>query len=222
MRHACAPSWISSAASWRNGRRCLKAPAEPHPISTTTPTAHLAVEQSAAGLDDILERDRRRHRRQLLTVEIARETLPRFQPARLRAHHRIDAEQRDAAQDEGRDRGRQVHALRQAAGGDSAAVFGHRQDIGERVRADGIDAGDPALLAERAPRPGEFVPIDDLGCAKALEVISFLRPAGRGDDMPAGLGEQRGRDRADAAGCAGDDDRAVGRFHAMAFPAQAG
>ncbi len=93
-------------------------------------------------------------------------------------HHAVDAEKRDAAQDERRDGGRQIHALRKTAGGDRAAVFGHRQDVRERVRADAVDARDPAFLAQRAALLRELLAIDDLRRAEALEVVRFL-DAGR-------------------------------------------
>ena len=65
----------------------------------------------------------------------------------------FDAKQRDAAQDERCDGARQVHALRQPAGRDRAAIGGRGQHVGERMAADHIDAACPALfLAERLGR----------------------------------------------------------------------
>ena len=53
--------------------------------------------------------------------------------------------------------------------------------------------------------------LDDLGGAEPLEIVGFSQPAGRGDDVIAELGEERDRNRADAAGGAGDDHRAARR-----------
>ena len=88
------------------------------------------------------------------------------------------------------------------------------------MRTDGVDAGDPALLAERAAGRRQLVAVDDLGCTEALEIVGLLGPAGRGDDMPAGLGEQGDRDRTDAAGRARDHDRAVRGFQAVLLERQ--
>ena len=43
-----------------------------------------------------------------------------------------------------------------------AAIAGLRQDVGERVRADAVDARRPALLAERLARRGKRGALDDL------------------------------------------------------------
>ena len=53
----------------------------------------------------------RRQRGEFCMVEIGADAPPCLEPDRLRRHHRIDAEQRNAAQDERRDAGGQVHAL---------------------------------------------------------------------------------------------------------------
>ena len=56
-------------------------------------------------------------------------------------------------------------------------------------------------------RTGQFLALDDFGGAEPLEIVDLRRAAGRGDHVIAELGQQRDRDRADAAGRAGDDDR---------------
>jgi hypothetical protein len=53
--------------------------------------------------DHIVEPDGRRHGRKLFTVEILSQPAPSLDPQRFRRHDRVDAEQRDAAQDEGHD-----------------------------------------------------------------------------------------------------------------------
>ena len=90
-----------------------------------------------------------RHRRELVAVEIERQAPPGLEPPRRRALDAVDPEERDAAQDERRDRRGQVHAAREPAGGDRAAVAGLRQHVGERRRADAVDRRRPLLLAER-------------------------------------------------------------------------
>ena len=84
---------------------------------------------------------------------MARQPRPGLDAAGHRTHDAVDAQKRHAAQDERRDGRRQVHALREAAGGDGARVFRLRQQVGERVRTNAVDARRPALLAERAARP---------------------------------------------------------------------
>jgi len=46
------------------------------------------------------------------------------------------------------------------------------------MAADRIDAGCPALLAERLRRAGQLVARDDLGRAKILQIGLFRRAAG--------------------------------------------
>ena len=62
-------------------------------------------------------------------------------------------------------------------------VFRHREHVGERGRADRVDAAGPALLGERPRRPGQFLALDDLGGAEPLEIVGLLRPAGRGGHL---------------------------------------
>ena len=52
---------------------------------------------------------------------------------------------------------------------------------------------------------------------KLLQIGLFFRPPGRGDDAIAELGQDRDRDRADAARCARDDDGAFRRRDARIF-----
>src|ERR1700722_19349501 len=116
------------------------------------PSPGLALEDASPGREDLVERDGLGHRRELLAVEVERQPPPGLQATRGGAMDAVDPEKRDAAQDEGRDRGWQVHALGEAAGRDRAAIAGLRQHIGERRRADAVDRGRPLLLAERLSR----------------------------------------------------------------------
>ena len=140
----------------------------------------------------------------------------------LRGHAEFDAEERHAAQDEGRDRGRQVHAAGEPAGGDRAAVA-RSSTGGWRACASRPSRCRPPSAPWRAAWPGPRArAVDDLGGAETLEVVRLLRPAGRGDHVPAGLREQRDGDRADAAGRARDDGRRRAPASARAARAPAG
>ena len=66
-------------------------------------------------------------------------------------------------------------------------------------------------LASGLPRRRQLVAVDDLGGAEALQIVGLLAAAGRGDHLEAELGQERNRDRADAAGRAGDHHRARDR-----------
>ena len=72
---------------------------------------------------------------QLRHIEIARQSLPRLHPPRPRALHGIDARKRHAAQNEGRNRRRQIHPLRQSARGNRAAIARRGQHVRQRFRA---------------------------------------------------------------------------------------
>ncbi len=95
-----------------------------------------------------------RHGCKLIAVKIAGEPRPGFEPFRLGRHYRINPGQRNAAKDEGRDACRQVHALRQSAGRDRAAIFRLAQRIRQSVAARGVDGACPALAPERLRRTG--------------------------------------------------------------------
>ena len=77
---------------------------------------------------------------------------PRRGAALGRAHDRVDAVQRDAAQEERHDGGRQVVAAGEAARRDGAAVARLGEDVGERGAADGVDA--PAQRSDSSGRSG--------------------------------------------------------------------
>src|SRR5579872_1441093 len=118
------------------------------------PPAGLTLEDAGAGVEHLREWNAPGHGRELVAVEIEREAPPGFEPARRRAMDAVDPEERDAAQDEGRDRRGQVHAPREPARRDRAAVARLRERVGERGRADAVDRGRPSLLAERLAGSG--------------------------------------------------------------------
>src|SRR5271166_2106831 len=92
-----------------------------------------------AGVEHPIERNGLGHRLKLGAVEVGGEPRPGLEPAWARAMDALDPDQRDAAQDERRDRRGQVHAAGEAASRDRAAVTGLRQHVGERRRADAVD-----------------------------------------------------------------------------------
>ncbi len=158
-----------------------------------------------------------RHRRQFAGVEFAREPPPCRDATRLCAHHAVDAQQRHAAQNERRDARRQIHALREAAGCHRAFGLRLRQHVGQRVRADRINRHGPALLAERPARRGQFLTRDDFVRPETLQIGFLLGPAGRGQNMPACLLQQRDRHRPDATRSAGHERGAIGGLHAVSL-----
>ncbi len=84
-----------------------------------------------------------------------------------RAHHRIDAEQIDAAQQERDHRRRQVAAAGEAAGRDAGAIFELRQDRRQGGAADRVDRAGPALAVERPRRRlRQLGALDELGGAE--------------------------------------------------------
>src|SRR3984893_2083942 len=140
-------------------KRQSSSAADPHQDSA----AHLARKDLGSGLGNLCEGHFGGYRRKLLAVKVGGEPPPGLAAERLRAIHRIDPEERNAAQDERGDGSRQIQTLRETAGGDRTAIFRHRQQIGERVRTRRIDTPAPALLAERLRGAREFGAVDNLG-----------------------------------------------------------
>ena len=157
------------------------------------------------------------HRVEQRGVEVARQPRPGAFAPRTRGHDGVDPGQRDAAQDEGQHRGRQVVALRQPAGGHHAAIARLRQRIGQGVRAHGIHHRGPALFLERLARRGEFGAVDHGGGAQSVQVVCLVRLAGGCDHAVTQAGQQRHGHAAHAAGGAGDEHFAVTRLHAVVF-----
>ena len=142
-------------------------------------------------------------------IEIAVEPGPGRHARALGAHHAVDPEQRDAAQDEGHHRGGEVRALGKAAGRDGAAIGGLGDGIDQSVAADRIDDPCPQLLLQGLARVRQLVAVDEFAGAQLGEVLLLALIAIGCDHGIARLGEQRGGHRADAAGRAGDEDLAV-------------
>ena len=150
-------------------------------------------------------------------IEIAREPAPGLEAARHRTIDAVNADELRPAQNERRDRHRQVHALGEAAGRDHAAAHQAGQRIGERMRADAVDRRGPALLAERPAGRRKLGAIDDLRGAESPEVVGLGAAPGRSDDPPSRRRQQRNGDRADAAGRARDENRPLLRRGALAL-----
>ena len=166
----------------------------------------------------LVERHLARHRLQGVGVEHLAEAGPRRRPALGRAHHGVDAVQRDPAQQERDDRRRQVVAAGQTAGRDGAAVARLGEDVGERGAADGVDGAGPALGQQRSlRRAGDLGPVDDGGGPDGAQRVALrVDPARRRRDLVAEPGQQADRRRADAAGRARDEHR-LARGHAVAL-----
>ena len=154
--------------------------------------AHFALKDFRRKLQHILPRPGLSHRGKFLGVKVLSKPRPGLKPLRFRRHARIDANKGHATQDEGRDAGSQVHALRQAAGRDRAAIFGLRQSIGKRMATCGVDGTGPALAPERLAGSRKLLPRDDLFCAERFEVC-FLLPAGPLKPEPCSRASTRAR-----------------------------
>ena len=113
----------------------------------------------------ICKTDDRSHPFQLGEVEVAGEACPRDLAPGLRRIDRVDSGKRDAAQDEGSDRTRQIETLNQATGGDGTAVACLGEHIRERVAAHNVDGTGPALGAKRFAGRRQYLAVDDLGCS---------------------------------------------------------
>src|SRR3954453_17139053 len=106
-------------------------------------TADLAGEDFAALPDDLAQTDFMSNFSEFYAIKITGKPVPGELALRQRTHDRIDAEKAHPSQNKRRHRGRQIHARGEAAGRDRAAIFRHRKQVGERGRADAVDAAGP-------------------------------------------------------------------------------
>ena len=107
-----------------------------------------------------------------VSLPASRSDASRFQAScRLSRGHitEFDTDERHPAQNEWGDRRRQIHPAGQPAGGDRAAIAGHRQHVGQCARPDGIDAAGPSLLAKWFDRADELLALDDFTGPQAFE-----------------------------------------------------
>ena len=119
----------------------------------------------------------------------------------------MDAPQRDAAEDERRHRGRQVHALGEPAGGNTAFGLDGGEHVGERVAADDVDGTGPASPHQwPGGWLGQFAAVDDGARTEPGQVVGLLGAARRGMDLVAACGEQGDRRAAHASGGPRDED----------------
>ena len=68
---------------------------QPLPNFYHDPPAHLPLDDTLAGRDDVFKRDLGRHRGNLRPVEISFKPTPRLLPQRQRTHDGVDADERD-------------------------------------------------------------------------------------------------------------------------------
>ena len=138
-----------------------------------------------------------------------RQPVPHPLPARRRAHHGIDAQQRHPPQQEGQNSGFQTTAAGQANRRHRPAIAHLGQEIGQGIAADIVDGRGETLARQRpARRFGQFGPVDKARGAQFGQVFMGLGPAGGGHHLIAHLAEQGGRHTADAAGGAGHQNLA--------------
>jgi hypothetical protein len=135
----------------------------------------------------------------------ARQPRPGLLAHRQRGHHAVDAGQGHAAQDERHHGAGEVVPLRQATGGDDAAVARLRQRVDERVAADGVDHGRPALLLQRLAGGSELGPVDDLGGTELAQVGGLIGLARRSGDSMAEPRQEGNGHAADTAGRPGHE-----------------
>ena len=142
-------------------------------------------------------------------IQVVGEALPGGQPRLLGRHHAVDAQQGNTAQDERGDPGRKIHALGETAGGNRSAIAGLGARVRQGVAADGVDNPRPTFLLHGLALFGELRAIQDRAGAELLEVLGLRRLPRDGGDLEPGLGQQRDRDAADAAGGTGHQDLAL-------------
>ena len=136
---------------------------------------------------------------------------PPQRPARADLHvRRVHAAQADPAEDEGEDGRVQRDAPDLAARRDRRADPGRAQRVGERRAADRVDDAGPALALERpgALRRG-LLAGEHLGRAELAQQVGLVRLARARVDLVAEPGQHVDGERADAAGRAEHEHRAV-------------
>src|SRR5262249_30622823 len=137
-------------------------PPPPLPDLNHHPAPYPPLDDAPADLHDPGQIDLAGHSSEFARVEIGPQSPPGLPPPLQRTHHGIHADERYATQDERRDRRWKIHPTGQSAGGDRAAIAGHRQHVGQRGRPNGIDGAGPALSAERFGRADELLAFHDL------------------------------------------------------------
>jgi hypothetical protein len=119
--------------------------------------------------------------------------VPDRQPRFARTFGRVDAAERDAAEQE-RVHGRGEGGSRdEAAGRHAAAVLGTSQQRAEDVAADRVDRGSPTRFEQRTlGAVVDFLAADDPCGAELAEQLMVLRLPRDGDDRVAESETQRG------------------------------
>src|SRR5215468_2422037 len=140
--------WMPSLAWWGH---CSASPPLGVDIDYDA-AAGPALEDLTRELRQVAEPDHARHGIELFHRQIPHDPRPGGLAPRLRAHHRIDAEQFDATQQERDYRDREIVAACEPAGGNAGIVLELSQHCRERGAAHGVDGARPALGVERTCR----------------------------------------------------------------------
>ena len=141
-----------------------------------------ALQKIMSAADDICERNGPCHSVEPIEVDLAREAIPRLFSIGNRPVDAVDAHERHAAQYEGRDRSRKIHALRETASRHDTVVLHRCAHIGERMAADAVHGTGPARFGKRFARGRQFRTVDNLRRTECAQIIGLLRPAGRSND----------------------------------------
>lgn len=158
------------------------------------------------GVDDGVE---------LIDGEIRGDAPPDGAAGGVRGADGVDAEQIDAAEDEGEDGGAELGASGKAAGGDAGSDGKGADNAGEGIASGAIDGSGPAFRVEGLAGAGEDFAGDDFRGSERFEVIGLGGASGGGDDGVAEFGQDGDGDAADAAGGSGDDDRLTAGLEAV-------
>ena len=125
------------------------------------PAADFSIQDIRSSIDCLTKADLRGDGVQRCTGRGLGLTGPRRPDERCRRHNTVNAEKRNAAQDEGRNRSMKIHALGQAAGGNRTTVFCLSAGVDQCMAADGVDNAGPALLLHRLAWLCQFITIDN-------------------------------------------------------------
>src|ERR1700733_11647833 len=168
-------------------------------------TADLAGDDLLRSCGDLAETDDLADALESRGVEVPCEAIPGGLTQLARRHDAVDAEERHAAQNEGRDARGKVHALSESARGDESAIARLRAGVRESVTADRVHDCRPLFLLQGLAGLGKLVAIHDLTRTQRLEVVGLARLAGRCDDVETGASQQGDGDAPHAPGCTGHE-----------------
>ena len=146
--------------------------------------------------------------------QIAQQPRPRRITHRDRRHHRVDALQPHAAEDERHHRRRQIDAAGQSTGGDDALILRLGQHPRQHRRSNRVDGSRPCLGLERLRWLGHLLATEEVRGTERAQVVVLLGPTCHCRHRVAERGQQGDGDTPDAAGGTRHDHRTVaGRAH---------